>query len=462
MGAYGNTIVKTPTLDALANNGTRFTRAYTPSPICVSARASFATGKHVHEHECWSSAEPYYGQSQSWMKWLRDRGHLITSVGKLHYRSADDDMGFSEEILPMYLANEGKGWPQGLLRNPLPDYPDAAELANDVGPGETEYTRYDRAITQATIDWLKQQKQNDHEKPWVCFASFISPHYPLSAPQEFYDLYKDVDVPRPHSPQSSLDNKHPVIQAMSDFWNYDEHFESNVHRQEAIKNYYGLCSFVDDNVKQVLAALKASGQAEDTLIIYTSDHGDLLGNHGLWCKSFMYEDSVAIPLILSGNETSVGVNNTPVSLIDLAKTIAQEASGEVISDEIGSSHSIVLQNLLDAEQLDRLVLSEYHDGGSPTGFFMLCYKQWKYVYYAGVYPPQIFDIEADPQEVNDLAKQRKHADLRNTLHEKLIGMIDPEAVNAQAFLSQKALSEQYGGREGIKKMTSFNHTPAPS
>ena len=93
MGAYGNDLVYTPTLDKLAASGVRFDHAYTPSPICISARASFATGTQVFQHRCWSSAEPYYGQQQSWMHRLRDRGHEVVSIGKLHYRSATDDTG---------------------------------------------------------------------------------------------------------------------------------------------------------------------------------------------------------------------------------------------------------------------------------------------------------------------------------------------------------------------------------
>ena len=144
MGAYGNSVVHTPALDKLANDGVRFENAYTPSPICIPARASFATGTHAFEHRCWSSAEPYYGQQQSWMHRLRDKGHEVTSIGKLHYRAADDDVGFSESLLPMYLANDGKGWPQGLQRKPMAVFHDAKELATLLGPGETGYTQYDR------------------------------------------------------------------------------------------------------------------------------------------------------------------------------------------------------------------------------------------------------------------------------------------------------------------------------
>jgi choline-sulfatase len=202
MGAYGNSLVHTPTLDRLADSGARFDNAYTPSPICIPARASFATGTQVFEHRCWSSAEPYYGQQQSWMHRLRDRGHSVTSIGKQHYRSASDDTGFSEQILPMYLANGGKGWPQGLQRKPMGNFPDSIEMAAIIGPGETSYTRYDRDISAAAVDWLRHHDMSG-ASPWVLFVSFICPHYPLSAPAQFYDIYRDVELPSPYDSEAS-------------------------------------------------------------------------------------------------------------------------------------------------------------------------------------------------------------------------------------------------------------------
>jgi choline-sulfatase len=196
MGAYGNQQVHTPTLDKLSRDGIRFTNAYTPSPICIPARASFATGTQVFEHTCWSSAEPYFGQHESWMHRLSRQGHDVVSIGKLHYRSATDDLGFSDQQLGMYLANEGRGWPQGLMRKPLAEFNGTLEMADGIGPGETSYTQYDRDITLAAKNWLNQKAESRDNQPWVLFVSFICPHFPLSAPEAFYNLYKEVDLPK--------------------------------------------------------------------------------------------------------------------------------------------------------------------------------------------------------------------------------------------------------------------------
>jgi len=457
MGAYGNPLAHTPTLDGLANRGQRFDNAYTPSPICISARASFATGSAVFEHRCWSSAEPYYGQQQSWMHRLREQGHRVTSIGKLHYRSAADDTGFSESLLPMYLANDGRGWPQGLQRKPMGEFADTVELATRLGPGETSYTQYDRDITAAAVDWLQRRAGEDSDKPWVLFVSFICPHFPLSAPQPFFDLYRDVELPRPYDRDESTRLRHPVIDAMRGFWNYADYFDEGSERL-ALKNYYGLCSFLDDNVGQVLAALNSSGQAENTQIVYTSDHGDMIGNHGIWAKCYMYEDSVGIPLTLSGPGIDAGVNPTPVSLTDLASTIEQAVGAAPVAAGQGWQGR-PLQDFIGNPESERPLLSEYHDGGSPCGFYMLRRGCWKLVFFSEGNPPLLFDIERDPREMTNLAGDPAHASILRELTGQLHEILDPEEVNRQAFADQAKMIERLGGMDVIMAMPSFNHTP---
>ena len=456
MGAYGNSLVKTPALDKLANSGVRFEHAYTPSPICISARASFATGTHVFEHRCWSSAEPYYGQQQSWMRRLRDKGHQVTSIGKQHYRSAADDCGFSEQILPMYLANDGKGWPQGLQRRPMGSFDDTAEMAALLGPGETSYTQYDRDITVAAVDWLQRPRPTT-AAPWVLFVSFICPHFPLSAPQQFYDLYRDVDLPRAYDRDAQTRLRHPVIEDMRKFWNYVDHFDDD-SEVEGLRNYYGLCSFLDDNIGQVLDALDNSGQRDNTQIIYTSDHGDMIGNHAIWGKCYMYEDSVGIPMTLSGPGIDAAVSSTPVSLTDLASTIELAVGGEV-SATAGSWQGRPLQAFVDRPEPDRPILSEYHDGGSPCGFYMLRKGHWKLVYFSEGHAPLLFDMEKDPRELVNLADDLVQSETLARLKQQLFEILDPEAVNRQAFADQAKMIEALGGMDKILAMPSFNHTP---
>ena len=394
------------------------------------------------------------------MRRLRDRGHVTVSIGKLHFRSGKDDNGFSEEILPMYLANDGKGWPQGLIRNPLPGFEEAKELARDAGPGESTYTEYDRGITTEACKWLRRYPTAPNDKPWALFVSFVSPHYPLTAPQEFYDLYPNERMPETIAGGHNWKPNHPVLREMAKFWDYDSHFDEET-RERAKQGYFGLCSFLDDNIRQVLEALEDSGAARDTVVIYITDHGEMLGNHGFWAKSEMYEDSVGIPLIMAGSDVPVGVNHTLVSLTDIASTVESLVGLDIPSVE-APWQGRPLQGFIDGPDAERIILSEYHDGGSPTGFFMIRQGAWKYVYYAGGQPAQLFNLANDPNELTDLGEPPDHQDVREMMHGLLTSILDPEEVNAQAFADQAALLEQFGGRESVLAMPRFNHTPVGS
>src|SRR5215831_8880239 len=154
MGCYGHPIVQTPNLDGLARRGTRFASCWTPSPVCIPARAAFATGKYIHEIGFWDNAIPYDGSVKSWHHRLRDAGHEVTTIGKLHFRGADDDNGFTEEVMPLHVV-DGIGDPLGWLREPLPVRKAAMRLGKEAGRGDSHYQQYDDKITTAAVDCLE-------------------------------------------------------------------------------------------------------------------------------------------------------------------------------------------------------------------------------------------------------------------------------------------------------------------
>ena len=217
LGCTWHPIVHTPHLDRLAARGTRFTNAYTSSPMCVPTRAALACGDYVHRTGFWDSATPYDGSAATWMHRVRDAGHEMVSIGKLHFHSGEDDNGFSEEILPMHVVG-GVGWMAALLRKDPPAFDAAAELAADRGPGSSNYTDYDLAITAAATDWIAARR--NAERPWAAFVSLVSPHFPLRAPPEFYNLYADADFDL--EPQQLPD--HPEIRNLARFFDYERHF----------------------------------------------------------------------------------------------------------------------------------------------------------------------------------------------------------------------------------------------
>lgn len=458
MGCMGHPIVRTPHLDALAARGTRFTNAYTPSPMCVPTRAAVACGDHVHRIRHWDSATPYDGQRKSWMHRLREAGVHVTSIGKLHFRSGEDDNGFSEEILPMHVVG-GVGWAAGLLREKPADYASAAELASDVGVGDSSYTTYDRAITQAACGWLADPARV--HQPWAAFVSLVSPHYPLIAPEEWSALYDGVKMDRPVAYDPALRPDHSELQNVASFFDYDRYFDAQTV-QAAKVAYYALTSFMDDCVGQVLVALKASGQADDTVVIYVSDHGDMMGDHGFWTKQVMYEASAGVPMLLAGPGVPVGaVRSTGASLIDLAPTALDVLGLPNAEDLPGSSLRALAKT---SDNPDRTAFSEYHDGGSTTGTFMVRWEAWKHVHYVG-HDPQLFHLGDDPQERVNLARDRAGEPVVSAAlaegQRRLREICDPEAVNAQCFDDQKARIAALGGDAACREAYVFNHTPAP-
>jgi choline-sulfatase len=445
VGSAASLGAKTPNIDALAARGMVFDAAYTPSPICVPARAAIATGRDVHETGYWSSAEPYDGALPSWGHRLREVGVEVVSIGKLHYRDEGDDTGFDRQIRPLHV-HEGKGWLLGLLRRPVPRYDATAELAEDLGAGWTGYTRYDLGVTEAACAWLAEPERK--ARPWAAFVSWLSPHYPLIAPEEFLSLYDPADYTRPAEEVPD----HPILREIAGFFAHDRHFTDDT-RGLAHAAYRALCTFIDAEVGKVLAALDAAGQADDTLVIFTSDHGDMMGEKGFWTKSVMYESSVRVPLIVAGPGVAPGRRVDPVSLIDIAPTISA-AMGQSCAGFSGRS-------LLAPPEPGRSVLSEYHDGGCSVGMTMLRWQapdgtQWKYVHYAEGHPPRLFDLTADPGETTDLATARP--DIRAEAEARLAAIMDPEAVNARAHADQVRKMAEHGGRAAILGIPQWNFT----
>jgi choline-sulfatase len=247
------------------------------------------------------------------------------------------------------------------------------------------------------------------------------------------------------------------VQSLQGFFNYDDYFDGD-SVPVARASYYGLCSFLDAQIGEILQTLEATGAQKNTRILYTSDHGEMLGNHGFWAKSVMYEESAAIPLIAAGPDLPRGkAVDTPVSLIDCYQTIVESVGGTLSAEEAGlPGHSLL--RIANGGRPERTILSEYHDGGSITGFFMIRVKQWKYVHYVG-YPPQLFDLASDPIEANDLGRSPAHAEIRATCEARLRALLDPDEVNTRAFADQARKIEELGGEEACLNAFDFNYTP---
>ena len=459
MGCNGHPLVKTPNIDALAAAGTSFTSAYTTCPVCVPARAAFATGKYVNQIGYWDNADAYEGAIPSWHHRLRDRGHRVVSIGKLRFRGLpDDDNGFSEEIIPMNII-EGKGDLMGLVRTDLPERNLSWKIAKLAGPGETSYTFYDREIATKAQIWLREEAPKYRDKPWVLFVSFVCPHFPLVAPAEFYYQYPVDEMPLPKQYAQNERPLHPYLRDYSDSFCYDRYFDDD-KLKKAIAAYYGLCTFLDDNIGKVLRTLDATGLTDNTRVLYTTDHGDNLGARGLWGKSTMYEEVAGVPLIIKGPDIPQGVKITaPASHVDTYPFIL-ESTGASVPEAYDTHPGKSLFKLATGPAPDRSVLSEYHGMGSTTGAFMIRHGKYKYVHYVA-YPPQLFDLEADPEELSDLAEKPEFSQVLAACRQRLYEICDPAEVDARAKRRQAELLEENGGRDAVIKRGDLGFSPPP-
>ncbi|MCS0501551.1 sulfatase-like hydrolase/transferase [Ancylobacter mangrovi] len=456
-GCYGNRVVATPNIDALAARGTLFEAAYTNCPVCVPARASFACGRYVHDIGHWDNADPYDGTRPSWHHILRAGGHEVSSIGKLHFRSAADDYGFTQSLIPMHVVEE-KGDLLGLVRDELPKRKGSWKMARLAGPGESSYTFYDRDIAARAQTWLREAAARPHEKPWVLFVSFVAPHFPLTAPPEhYYRYYDDPNLEWPKLYEEEARPAHPYLREYAECFAYDEHFASRDDVRRALAGYYGLVGFLDENIGKLLKMLEATGLSETTRVVYVSDHGDNLGARGLWGKSTMYEEAVSVPLIAAGPGLGAGEGvKAPVSLVDLSASILSWAGEDRPADWPGEDLAQVARERSEG----RVAFAEYHGMGSKAGFYMLRDGRYKYVHYVD-HPAQLFDLEADPQELNDLAGDPAHSHVLGRLRAELYAICDPDDTDLRAKARQGEQLRLAGGREAVIARGDLGFSPPP-
>jgi choline-sulfatase len=460
IGCAGHSEVMTPNLDALAASGTRFTNATCASPICVPARAALATGRNIFETGYWDNVDAYDGKTPSWHHVLRTAGHEVFSIGKLHYRGWEgDDYGFSETLLPMHIHG-GCGEVKMLLRNPPASIGDGSNMLNSAKAGRSDYNKYDHEITTRAMEWLQERGRSIRpEKPWVLLVSLVAPHFPLTVPQEFFDLYRGKRLSLPKGYKFGVDDSaHPFLQQYSRSSGYNMHFKNEDDVRQALCGYYGLVSYLDHNVGAILACLKHAGLDGETRVLYTSDHGDNAGARGLWGKSTMYKESVGVPMMLSGPDVASGRTvSAAVSHIDVYNTVL-DAVGHHEKDSTASPRSQSLFGSLDPE---RITVAEYHTIGSHSAVFMVQDDRTKYVRYCD-HPAQLFDLEADPQELNNIAANPDAKGRVAFWEARLQSLCNPDAIDQRAKQRQQQLIEFYGGEEAIRNGKNIGgYTPSP-
>jgi len=459
LGCYRNPHVRTPNIDRLAAEGVLFEQCYTPNPVCAPTRASILTGRYPRAHGLWGNGVPLPSHERLFTRALADAGYDCGLVGKLHLaacfggrtepRYDDGFRVFRWSHAPNHRSPEN-AYHQWLQKNHPALYEQAEAAARgrasgtsgtmgsvsgpsfDDMPAEAHYTHW---VAEETIDFLSNTRET--EKPFFLWANFFDPHHPFVAPREYKERYDAAALPAPVGREGELNSKPPILAEASQR-SYAGHARGHAEHStdeigEIVRTYYAMVSFIDDEVGRIMATLDSLGLRENTLVVFTSDHGEMLGDHQLLLKGpMMYEGAVRVPLILRwpralpAGERRGGF----VSLVDLCAT-AMEAAG---LPDLPASQGESLLPIARGEQPARdYALCEYRDSGHPyeppVHVTMLRWGRHKLVVHHGdpatarARTGELFDLEVDPQEVHNLWDDPASREIRTALQERLLDVL---------------------------------------
>lgn len=431
--------VQTPNLDGLAERGAHFTRVYCTSPVCTPSRMSFITGKYVHQIGTWMIGFPLDRREMTWALRLDQAGIPATMLGKMDFCGDYQDGGFTDHRI----IHHRKAWPEipppepwdarmrGYKRDDKPRWIREAgprPVASQVGiTGQYDSYDHDRQVTDWALEYLHEKGRSSEVEPWCLYVGYMLPHWPFRIPEHYYDMYYPDNLELPFDALFPNDSLHPAVRHFQEALNLGEVDEDIMRRTVAA--YYGMITCLDQNIGTLISALEQQGFGDNTTIIYTSDHGESLGEHGLYYKQCAYEGSVGVPLIVSGRDIpSGGKIDHPVDLVDLYPTVLDWAGLEPEADRPGSSWL----PLTAGEPPSRpYAFSEFHGNFFRHDWYMLVEGEYKYVYYARE-RPSLFNIQNDPQELHDLAGDPAYADTLNNFEQTLRSICDPDSVADRA------------------------------
>jgi choline-sulfatase len=392
--AEGGEPVRTPNLSRLAARGTEFTDTYCAMPLCTPSRLCLLAGREVRACGAWDNESVLRPELPTLPGALAQAGYATCLVGKMHLGGNLQFAGFQHRPYGDLTGQTGHQW------EPLQD-PRATgmrERTTKAGlTGIPESLLQEQVVATESLAWIRN---HDHAQPWFLCASFSRPHFPLTAPARHLDYYLRRGVPPPFVPATGDAYDHPMSRGMRAGFRSDE--ISPDEMQHARAAYFACVTYLDEIIGDFLARLEATGELDNTIIVYTSDHGELAGEHGVWWKNSWHEASVRVPLIFAlPGQRRRRVCRTPVSLLDLFPTLCGLAGAPAPAGLDGIDLSPVLTGKAKAP-----VRPIYSDAltprwGAGTEFRMIREGRYKYVHFRAA-PPLLFDLKSDPQEQHNL------------------------------------------------------------
>ncbi|GHD06355.1 choline-sulfatase [Zhihengliuella salsuginis] len=448
LGAYGDTAAKTPNIDELAASGAVFDRAYCNTPLCAPSRASMMTGAMPSELGCFDNGDDFPSSAPTFAHRLRNAGYHTALVGRMHFIGPDQHHGFEQRLTTdVYPADLDMipDWTRPLDQK-LQWYHDADAVFSAGVSTASVQQDFDDEVGFRTLRHLTDRARakqaalscGDQVQPFLMVSSFIHPHDPYEPPREHWDRFDGVAIPDPKHPEVPAAEQDPHTHRLRAMSGFDKREPQSDDVRRARRAYYAAVSYIDDHVGRIRARLEELGLAEDTVIIVTSDHGDMLGEKGLWYKMSPYEQSARIPLIVYGPERLVprGRYRTTVSLLDLLPTLVDISRAAPARTE-GSSLLEIAHREAAGELApdDRDVFIEYLAEGTYRPQLTVVRGPHKYIHCPGD-PEQLFDLVADPDELSNAAGRPEYAEIQAQLLAALAERYDLDALETAVLASQ--------------------------
>jgi choline-sulfatase len=435
---YGNPLVRTPHIEGLAEAGVVFETAYCNAPICAPSRYSMLSGRLPSRIGAYDNASEFPSSVPTVAHTLRLAGYRTCAAGKMHFIGADQQHGFEERLTTdIYPADFG--WTPDWKR-PNKRLEWFHNLVNVTAAGPSERTLqidFDDNVAFRSRRWLYDHARDDDERPFFLLVSFSHPHDPYNIPQEYWNRYDHEAIDLPAVPPIPPGERDPHSRRLFDNYDRGEFDITEDHVRNARHAYYGAISYVDDRIGELLHALEATGQSEDTIVIVTSDHGDMLGERGMWYKMTFFEWASRVPLIFHApGRFAPARRQENVSLVDLFPTLLDLAGADTVLPETLDGHSLVqLIGGGGAADWPDIVHGEYLAEGSVAPVFMVRQGRLKYVG-CPADPPQLYDLDADPAELTNLVGRPEHETAERRLARLARDNWDTEALTRDVVDSQ--------------------------
>ncbi len=441
LSAYGHKLVKTPNLDRLAARGAVFENAYSPNPICASSRFAMMSGQYSSRIEAFDNASEFPAAVPTFAHYLRSLGYATCLSGKMHFVGPDQLHGFEERVTTDIYPSDF-GWTADWEKKVEPYAPSQMSMRGIVESGQCVRSLqmdYDDDVANQSVQWLFDHVRRSDDRPFLLVSSFTHPHNPFTISKEFWDLYDDAEIDMPTVPFIPFEERDPWSQRYYKLIRQDEHIVTDAHIRSARHAYYGMVSYLDQRVGQLIDALEKTGTFDNTVIVFTADHGDMLGERGMWYKFNPYQGSIRVPLFISAPGGKAGQRvSANCGLVDMLPTLLDLATGGKPPELVDHCDGHSLANWLhgtDAAWKDEALI-EFTSEGVYAPAFILRKGKYKYVYCEGD-PGMLFDMENDPHELRNLCQEHEFKPLANVLAAEIETRFTPGKVKENVLASQK-------------------------